>query len=167
MKNKNVVVVTDETHRSEKQDGIKNVVVASDDETRNNEKVADKEAGIKNVVVASDDTRNNQKNDEKENVVVASDDAHKNEQDAENETGIKNVVVASKAACIVKDDHEDEKETGTDLGISFDKLSLGPKKKLLVLPLGGFVVHRAHCRRPKTIPKKRRPDFASGNFMSK
>ena len=118
MKNKNVVVATDDTHRSEKQDGIKNVVVASD-ETRNNEKVADKEAGIKNVVVASDD-------------------AHKNEQDAEKETGIKNVAVASKETCIDKDDHEDEKETGTDLGISLDKLSLGPKRNSLCFLLVGL-----------------------------
>nr|GFC81747.1 hypothetical protein [Tanacetum cinerariifolium] len=149
--------------------GIKNVVVASD-ETRNNEKVADKEAGIKSAVVAFYDTRNDQQVDEKgagiKNVVVASDDAQKNEQNAENEAGIKNVA-ASKEKCIDKDDHEDEKETGTDLGISLEKLSLGPNKKLLVLPLGGFVVHRAHRRRPNTFPKKSRPDFVSGNFMSK
>ncbi|KAL4560425.1 hypothetical protein LXL04_032576 [Taraxacum kok-saghyz] len=42
-------------------------------------------------------------------------------------------------------DQEEEEEigskTGTDLGISLEKLSLGPKKKLLVIPLGGFIVH--------------------------
>ncbi|XP_076920297.1 uncharacterized protein LOC143581361 [Bidens hawaiensis] len=62
---------------------------------------------------------------------------------------------------------DNEKETaGMDINIiSMDKLNLGPKKKLIVLPIGGFLVHRAHCRRPNTVPKNRLPDFCSGNFM--
>ncbi|KAI7738268.1 hypothetical protein M8C21_014434, partial [Ambrosia artemisiifolia] len=65
----------------------------------------------------------------------------------------------------ISKEKDDEKETGCDLGVSMGKLNLGPKKKLLVLPLGGFLVHRAHRRRPNTIPKNRSPDFSSGNFM--
>ncbi|XP_076884571.1 uncharacterized protein LOC143533786 [Bidens hawaiensis] len=62
---------------------------------------------------------------------------------------------------------DNEKEAGMDdISIeSMDKLNLGPQKKLLVLPMGGFLVHRAHRRRPNTIPKNRLPDFSSGNFM--
>ncbi|KAF5823724.1 putative FCP1 domain, HAD superfamily protein [Helianthus annuus] len=64
------------------------------------------------------------------------------------------------------EEQEDEKEeTGVNLDVSMSKLNLGPKKKLLVLPMGGFLVHRAHRRRPNTIPKNRQPDFCSGNFM--
>ncbi|KAM0053479.1 putative FCP1 domain, HAD superfamily protein [Helianthus debilis subsp. tardiflorus] len=61
------------------------------------------------------------------------------------------------------EEQEDEKEETGD--VSMSKLSLGPKKKLLVLPMGGFLVHRAHRRRSNTIPKNRQPDFCSGNFM--
>ncbi|KAL4584695.1 hypothetical protein LXL04_009303 [Taraxacum kok-saghyz] len=45
---------------------------------------------------------------------------------------------------VFSDQEEEEKKetkTGIDLGISLEKLSLGPKKKLLVIPLGGFIVH--------------------------
>ncbi|XP_076949979.1 putative FCP1 homology domain-containing protein C1271.03c [Bidens hawaiensis] len=49
--------------------------------------------------------------------------------------------------------------------ISLDRLNLGPKKKLLVIPLRGILVHRAHCSRPETIPRNRRPDFSYGNFL--
>ncbi|KAK9058829.1 hypothetical protein SSX86_023672 [Deinandra increscens subsp. villosa] len=65
-----------------------------------------------------------------------------------------------------EDDEEKESGSGIDLGIiSMEKLTLGLKKKLVVLPVGGFLVHRAHSRRPKTIPENRRPDFCSGKFM--
>ncbi|KAL4584019.1 hypothetical protein LXL04_008609 [Taraxacum kok-saghyz] len=40
-----------------------------------------------------------------------------------------------------EEEEEKETKTGIDLGISLEKLSLGPKKKLLVIPLGGFIVH--------------------------
>ncbi|KAD5803112.1 hypothetical protein E3N88_14472 [Mikania micrantha] len=76
---------------------------------------------------------------------------------------MKNVVASDRISD--EEDDDDDKETGTDLGLSMDKLNLGPKKKLLVLPIGGFLVHRAHRRRPNTIPRNRKPDFCSGNFM--
>ncbi|KAI3683847.1 hypothetical protein L1987_84362 [Smallanthus sonchifolius] len=88
----------------------------------------------------------------------------------------KNVVIASSDSCVTKEqdvekvasDHineVDEKETGTaGLGVSMDKLNLGPRKKLIVLPIGGILVHRALRHRPNTIPKNRRPDFSTGNF---
>ncbi|XP_076944271.1 uncharacterized protein LOC143614836 [Bidens hawaiensis] len=45
-----------------------------------------------------------------------------------------------------------------------DNLNLGPKKKLLVLPIGGFLVNRAHRHRPNAILIIRHPDFITGNF---
>nr|XP_043609134.1 uncharacterized protein LOC122581058 isoform X1 [Erigeron canadensis] len=67
---------------------------------------------------------------------------------------------------VASDDVEkkDEKETSIDISISLDKLSLRPKKKLLVLPLAGIIVYRAHRSRPNTFPKNRRPDFSYGSF---
>ncbi|PWA64746.1 FCP1-like domain, HAD-like domain protein [Artemisia annua] len=60
----------------------------------------------------------------------------------------------------IDEKQENEKEARIDQGISLDKLSiLGRKKKLLVLPLGGIIVHRAHRIKPHAIPKNREPDF--------
>ncbi|KAI3826146.1 hypothetical protein L1987_00191 [Smallanthus sonchifolius] len=104
--------------------------------------MASKDSEIKTVVVASDDSSiTKEEQVEKDSgtknvVVVASDDSGSGKEEVvEKDAEIKNVVVAS-------DD-----------------------SKLLVLPIGGFLVHRAHRRRPSTIPKRRRPDFSSGNFM--
>ncbi|KAK9058827.1 hypothetical protein SSX86_023670 [Deinandra increscens subsp. villosa] len=59
-----------------------------------------------------------------------------------------------------------EEETVIDLAVSVDRLTiLPPKKKLLVLPITGFLVHRAFIHRKRTIPKNRRPDFCYGHFM--
>ncbi|KAI3499423.1 hypothetical protein L1887_35223 [Cichorium endivia] len=83
---------------------------------------------------------------------------------AAKESKIKNVALASNDSGSSKDEEHNKNETGTDLGISLDKLSLGPKKKLLVIPLGGLIVHRAHVGDRPTHPKSRRPDFSYGNF---
>nr|XP_043611992.1 uncharacterized protein LOC122583677 [Erigeron canadensis] len=127
-------------------------------------------SSITNSVVhaASNDTSNNKNEKEttKNVVVVASDDSSPiNEQNDKKATGIKNVgnVPNESTPNIVKED-EKQKKIDTSI-ISLDKLSLGPKKKLLVLPLGGFIVHRAHRRGLNTIPKNRRPDFSFGNFF--
>ncbi|KAG5556679.1 hypothetical protein RHGRI_007071 [Rhododendron griersonianum] len=67
------------------------------------------------------------------------------------------------------DDNDDEKEeSGTDLGLGFslEKLNLGPRKKLLVLGLGGLLVHRLHRRDQKTNAQYyRRPDGIAENFQ--
>ncbi|KAK1426032.1 hypothetical protein QVD17_14699 [Tagetes erecta] len=59
------------------------------------------------------------------------------------------------------EEQKDEKQTL----ISLDRLNIVPKKKLLVIPLRGILVHRAHRSWPETMPKDRRPDFWSGNFL--
>ncbi|KAK1426034.1 hypothetical protein QVD17_14701 [Tagetes erecta] len=56
---------------------------------------------------------------------------------------------------------KDEKQTL----ISLHQLNIVPKKKLLVIPLRGILVHRAHLSRELTISKNRRPDFCYGNFL--
>ncbi|KAJ9559172.1 hypothetical protein OSB04_013786 [Centaurea solstitialis] len=87
-------------------------------------------------------------------------------QMAAKDSKLKNLVVVSDHESNGSDEDDvNEKETETDLGFCLDKLNLGPKKKLLVIPFGGMIVHRAHRHRPKTIPRNRRPDFSSGNFM--
>lgn len=82
------------------------------------------------------------------------------------ESKIKNVAVASSIDTPSSEEEKEEikSETGTDLGFSLDILSLGPKKKLLVIPLGGLIVHRAHVRDRATLPKNRRPDLTYGKF---
>lgn len=124
--------------------------------------MATKDPKIKNVVVSDNDQKYDEKEEGIKKAVVASDDSPIVEKDKKDKETAKNNDVASDDNRITV---KNKKEI--DLGISLDKLSLGPKKKLLVLPLGGFLVHRAHRRRPNTIPKKRRADFSSGNFMRK
>jgi hypothetical protein len=45
---------------------------------------------------------------------------------------------------VCNDSSEDEKDgAGVDCGLSLEKLNLGPRKKLLVLGLGGLLCHRS------------------------
>ncbi|CAK9320138.1 unnamed protein product [Citrullus colocynthis] len=64
-----------------------------------------------------------------------------------------------------KNKASEEEEDGNELGLSLEKLNLGPKKKLLIMGLGGFLCHRV-CRRKGSskIPKHRRPDASLGSF---
>ncbi|KAL1541357.1 hypothetical protein AAHA92_25590 [Salvia divinorum] len=61
-------------------------------------------------------------------------------------------------------DYEDNSEPETDLGLSLDKLNLGPKKKLLILCLGGLLVDRVHLRDKATV-RGLRPDVVYGKFL--
>ncbi|PHT37843.1 hypothetical protein CQW23_21416 [Capsicum baccatum] len=73
---------------------------------------------------------------------------------------MKNVMVNS-------DDDEDEKVSGKKteyLDLPLEKLNLGPKKKLLVLNLGGLLVDRVH-RRNESAVRRFTPDLAHGNFL--
>ncbi|KAL3532037.1 hypothetical protein ACH5RR_005558 [Cinchona calisaya] len=77
------------------------------------------------------------------------------------EMKLKNVVLDDSS-----DDESDTAEAAADYlgGLSLEKLNLGPKKKLLVLCLGGLLVDRVHKRNSASI-KGRRPDFVFGNFL--
>ncbi|CAA2994304.1 Hypothetical predicted protein [Olea europaea subsp. europaea] len=46
---------------------------------------------------------------------------------------------------------EDENVVESELELPLEKLNLGPKKKLLVLCLGGLLVHRVHVRDSHTV----------------
>lgn len=60
---------------------------------------------------------------------------------------------------------EEEENRNIDLGLSMKSLSLGPKKKLLIMGIGGFLCHRVCYRyRRETIPKHRHPDASYGSF---
>lgn len=72
---------------------------------------------------------------------------------------LKNVSVSDESS----DDEEEKTEVSLD--ISLEKLNLGPKKKLLVIALGGLLVHRQHDRNKFTkIPPDIHPDIFHGNF---
>ncbi|XP_015161519.1 uncharacterized protein [Solanum tuberosum] len=75
---------------------------------------------------------------------------------------LKNVVVDSDKD---NSDHEDEKVTKIlELDLPLEKLNLGPKKKILVLNLGGLLVDRVH-RRNESAVRRYTPDLAHGNFL--
>lgn len=77
-------------------------------------------------------------------------------------------VQAMKLKGVVLDDSSDDERDNAaagDLGdLSLEKLNLGPKKKLLVLCLGGLLVDRVHKRHSASV-KGRRPDLVSGKFQ--
>ncbi|CAN0863600.1 hypothetical protein LINGRAHAP2_LOCUS8737 [Linum grandiflorum] len=67
------------------------------------------------------------------------------------------------------DDNDNVKEKEGDLPtdlLSLEKLTLGPKKKLLVIPVGGFLCHRVFKYRKNRfrIPRTRTPDSSIGTF---
>ncbi|KAF5953967.1 hypothetical protein HYC85_006823 [Camellia sinensis] len=66
-------------------------------------------------------------------------------------------------------DDDDSEDTGNDhhLGLSLEKLNLGPRKKLLVLGLGGLLVHRVYSRYGvrTNVQTRPRPDGIAGNFL--
>ena len=69
----------------------------------------------------------------------------------------------SEADHVDHDDHKCSEEP--ELGLSLEKLNLGPKKKkLLVMNLNGFLLHRAHPLAKNGIPKSRAPDYEYRNF---
>ncbi|KAK1589302.1 hypothetical protein Q3G72_032536 [Acer saccharum] len=54
-----------------------------------------------------------------------------------------------------------EDDTGL---LSLMNLNLGPKKKLLVLSLGGLLCHRVFHKEKTTVPIRRKPDAVIGNY---
>ncbi|KAL2509249.1 Haloacid dehalogenase-like hydrolase (HAD) superfamily protein [Forsythia ovata] len=72
-----------------------------------------------------------------------------------------------KSKIVVSDDSsedEDEKGVENELDLPLDKLNLGPKKKLLVLCLGGLLAHRVHVREKQTV-RGLKPDVTYGKFL--
>jgi len=51
------------------------------------------------------------------------------------------------------DHHVDKCSEELELGLSLEKLNLSPKKKLLIMNINGFLLHRAHVSDKKAIPK--------------
>ncbi|XP_073273371.1 uncharacterized FCP1 homology domain-containing protein C1271.03c-like [Primulina huaijiensis] len=72
----------------------------------------------------------------------------------------------SKLMKLISDESsEDEQDSASDdIGLTLDKLTLGPKKKLLVLCLGGLLVHRVHVK-DKASVRELRPDVVHGKFL--
>lgn len=81
---------------------------------------------------------------------------------AEKITNLKN-----KCVLYENSDDDDEEDTGDDCGLALDKLNLGPRKKLLVLGLGGLLCHRVYRRVKSNIPVYRRHDASYGSFLGK
>ncbi|KAJ8537693.1 hypothetical protein K7X08_014233 [Anisodus acutangulus] len=75
---------------------------------------------------------------------------------------LKNVIVNSDNDTI--SDSEDEKNTAEkELDLPLEKLNLGRQKKLIVLNLGGLLVHRVR-RRDRFNVQSYEPDLICGNF---
>ncbi|GFY82704.1 hypothetical protein Acr_02g0009440 [Actinidia rufa] len=71
-----------------------------------------------------------------------------------------------KALAHEEDSSEDDEDFGNDLGISLERLNLGPRKKLVVMGLGGVLVHRMYRFDHKTNFQKHRFAVAiAGNFL--
>ena len=62
-------------------------------------------------------------------------------------------------------DSSDEEEDLVDFGLALEKLTLGPRKKLLVLSLGGLLCHRVFRHDKSKIPRYRDPDTSYGSFL--
>lgn len=60
--------------------------------------------------------------------------------------------------------NDEEKD---DIGLSLEKLNLGPRKKLIVLGLGGLLCQRIYRNNTSEIPTSRRPDAAYGNNLGR
>ncbi|KAL8505022.1 hypothetical protein ACS0TY_016285 [Phlomoides rotata] len=73
----------------------------------------------------------------------------------------------SKLKLVASSDESSDEENvagSDDLGLSLDKLNLGPKKKLLILCLGGLLVKRVHVREKASV-RGQRPDITYGKFL--
>ena len=62
-------------------------------------------------------------------------------------------------------DHDHKCSEELELGLSLEKLDFGPKKKLLIMNINGFLLHRAHFSDKKAIPKSRTADYKYGCFQ--
>lgn len=73
---------------------------------------------------------------------------------------------ASKLKLVASDDESSDNDSGgeNDLGLSLEKLNLGPQKKLLILCLGGLLVNRVHLKDKATV-RGLRPDLVYGKFL--
>ncbi|GER33695.1 haloacid dehalogenase-like hydrolase superfamily protein [Striga asiatica] len=77
----------------------------------------------------------------------------------------KNSYSKLKSVLYYESDSENEvDDDDVDLDLSLCKLNLGPNKKLLVLCLGGLLVHRAHLKGSHSV-RGLRPDIRYGNFL--
>lgn len=77
------------------------------------------------------------------------------------ETSSKNKNKAPKSDC-----EKEEEESQIKL-LLLQKLNFGPKKKLLIIGLGGFLCHRVYLYdyvNASKVPKHRRPDASYGHF---
>jgi hypothetical protein len=63
-------------------------------------------------------------------------------------------------------DHKDLSEE-QESSLSLENLNLEPKKKLLVMNLNGFLLHRVHVRDKEALPKSRTDHYKSLNFLRK
>ncbi|XP_051148645.1 uncharacterized FCP1 homology domain-containing protein C1271.03c-like [Andrographis paniculata] len=71
---------------------------------------------------------------------------------------------ANRKLSIADEEEEEEAAIDEDLSPSLDKLSIGRKKKLLVLSLGGLLVHRVHKKEKRTV-RGLRADVTYGAFL--
>lgn len=71
----------------------------------------------------------------------------------------------NKSVC--SDNSDGKQDAGDDCRQSLEKLNLRPRKKLLVLDVGGLLCHRVHRRDKSRIQPSRNPDAPDGNFFGR
>ncbi|CAN6719811.1 unnamed protein product [Malus baccata var. baccata] len=65
------------------------------------------------------------------------------------------------------DDGDDDcnEDTGSDCGLSLEKLYIGSRKKLVIFSLNGLLVHRVIRYNRAKIPSNRTPDGTYGSYL--
>jgi hypothetical protein len=73
-----------------------------------------------------------------------------------------------KNKCACSNNSDDKQDAGDDLdcSLSLEKLNLLPRKKLLVLDVGGLLCQRLHRLDKSSIPTFRNPDASHGSILS-
>jgi hypothetical protein len=82
------------------------------------------------------------------------------EEMAEKITDLKN-------KCVCSDYCDDKQDAGDDCSLSIEKLNLLPRKKLLVLDVGGLLCQRVHLRDKSRIQPFRNPDASHGSILGR
>ncbi|TQD94056.1 hypothetical protein C1H46_020251 [Malus baccata] len=64
------------------------------------------------------------------------------------------------------DGHDDcNEDTGSDCGLSLEKIYIGSRKKLVIFSLNGLLVHRVIRYNRAKIPSNRTPDGTYGSYL--
>ncbi|EXC33910.1 hypothetical protein L484_012800 [Morus notabilis] len=78
---------------------------------------------------------------------------------------VKGKLVCSSSSSNDDEEHDHQGSEDYIYGLSLERLNLGPRKKLVVLCLGGLLCHRVHRYDESAIPRFRSPDEFYGSIL--